>query len=163
MTLEQRGFRRLMVNPPILGFGFGHTGFDFPSQKIGFNLLMVKVRRFDVGCTNGVLRFAYHLMRMVLTIAQRGRHWGELGTFLKTRFFFTILANNDWHPAKWVWNTVFNRWVEAVPSKDQSATTVIKFLTGEVKTRFGIPSEISSDKTFVQRTLKQVIQHLHVK
>ena len=61
-----------MVNPPILGFGFGHTGFDFPSQKIGFNLLMVKVRRFDVGCTNGVLRFAYHLMRMVLTVAQRG-------------------------------------------------------------------------------------------
>ena len=30
---------------------------------------------------------------------------------------------------------MFNRWVEAVPSKDQSATTVIKFLTGEVKTR----------------------------
>ena len=29
---------------------------------------------------------------------------------------------------------MFNRWVEAVPSKDQSATTVIKFLTGEVKT-----------------------------
>ena len=61
-------------NPPILGFGFGHTGFDFPSQKIGFSLLMVKVRRFDVGCTNGVLRFAYHLMRMVLTIAQGGRY-----------------------------------------------------------------------------------------
>ena len=30
---------------------------------------------------------------------------------------------------------MFNRWVEAVPSKDQSAATVIKFLTGEVKTR----------------------------
>ena len=30
---------------------------------------------------------------------------------------------------------MFNRLVEAVPSKDQSATTVIKFLTGEVKTR----------------------------
>ena len=74
MTLEQRGFRRLMVNPPIFGFGFGHTGFDFPSQKIGFSLLMVKVRRFDVGCTNGVRRFAYHLMRMVLTIAQGGRY-----------------------------------------------------------------------------------------
>ena len=64
---------------------------------------------------------------------------------------------------KYLKKTVFNRWVEAVPSKDQSATTVIKFLTGEVKTRFGIPSKISSDKTFVQRTLKQVIPHLHVK
>ena len=47
---------------------------------------------------------------------------------------------------------MFNRWVEAVPSKDQSAATVIKFRTREVMTRFGIPSEISSDKTFVQRT-----------
>ena len=50
--------------------------------------------------------------------------------------------------------TVFNRWVEAVPSKDPSAATVIKFRTREVMTRFGIPSEISSDKTFIQRTLK---------
>ena len=24
--------RRLMVNPPISTFGFGYTGFDFPSQ-----------------------------------------------------------------------------------------------------------------------------------
>ena len=61
--------------------------------------------------------------------------------------------------------TVFNRWVEAVPSKDQSAATVIKFLTREVMPRFGIPSEISSDNgaAFIQKTLKQVIQHLHVK
>ena len=72
MTSEQRGFGRLMVNPPILGFGFGHTGFDFPSQKIGFSLLMLKT--FDVGCTNGVIRFVYHLLRMVLTIAQGGRY-----------------------------------------------------------------------------------------
>ena len=39
----------------------------------------------------------------------------------------------------------FSRWVEAVPSKGQSAATVIKFLTREVMPRFGIPSEISSD------------------
>ena len=59
----------------------------------------------------------------------------------------------------------FSRWVEAVPSKDQSAATVIKFLTREVMPRFGIPSEISSDNgaAFIQKTLKQVIQHLHVK
>ena len=72
-----------MVNPPILGFGFGHTGFDFPSQKIGFSLLMLKVRRFDVGCTNGVLRFAYHLMRMVLTeVLRRIRKIFENKVFL---------------------------------------------------------------------------------
>ena len=60
---------------------------------------------------------------------------------------------------------VFNRWVEAVPSKDQSAATVIKFLTREVMPRFGIPSEISSNNgaACIQKTLKQVIQHLHVK
>ena len=58
--------------PTHIGLWFWTHWFDFPSQKIGFNLLMVKVRRFDVGCTNGVLRFAYHLMRMVLTVAQRG-------------------------------------------------------------------------------------------
>ncbi len=37
----------------------------------------------------------------------------------------------------------FSRWVEAVPSADQGAGTVIQFLTREVITRFGIPSEIS--------------------
>ena len=60
---------------------------------------------------------------------------------------------------------MFNRWVEAVPSEDQSAVTVIKVLTREVMPRFGIPSEISSDNgaAFIQKTLKQVIQHLHVK
>ena len=55
--------------------------------------------------------------------------------------------------------TVFNRWVEAVPSEDQSAATLIKFLTGEVMPRFGIPSQISSgDKAaFIQKILKQVL------
>ena len=59
----------------------------------------------------------------------------------------------------------FSRWVEAVPSKDQSAATAITFLTREVMPRFRIPSEISSDNgvAFIQKTLKQVIQHLHVK
>ena len=52
----------------------------------------------------------------------------------------------------------FSRWVKAVPSKDQSAATVIKFLTREVMPRFVIPSEISSDNgaVFIQKTLKQV-------
>ena len=55
--------------------------------------------------------------------------------------------------------TVFNRWVEAVPSEDQSAVTVIKVLTREVMARFGIPSQISSGDraAFSQKTLKQVI------
>ena len=55
--------------------------------------------------------------------------------------------------------TVFNRWVEAVPSEDQSAVTVIKVLTGEVMPRFGIPSQISSGNraAFIQKTLKQLI------
>ena len=55
--------------------------------------------------------------------------------------------------------TVFNRWVEAVPSEDQSAATVIKVLTREVMARFGIPSQISSGdrSAFIQKTLKQVI------
>ena len=55
--------------------------------------------------------------------------------------------------------TVFNRWVEAVPSEDQSAATVIKVLTREVMARFGIPSQISSGDraAFIQKTLEQVI------
>ena len=55
--------------------------------------------------------------------------------------------------------TVFNRWVEAVPSEDQSAATVIKVLTREVMSRFGIPSQLSSGDraAFIQKTLKQVI------
>ena len=55
--------------------------------------------------------------------------------------------------------TVFNRLVEAVPSEDQSAATVIKVLTREVMARFGIPSQISSGDraAFSQKTLKQVI------
>ena len=59
----------------------------------------------------------------------------------------------------------FSRWVEATPSKDQSASTVIKFLTREVMPRFGIPTEISSDNgsAFIQKTLKQVIKQLWIK
>ena len=55
--------------------------------------------------------------------------------------------------------TVFNRWVEAVPSEDQSAATVIKVLTREVMARFEIPSQISSGDraAFIQKTLEQVI------
>ena len=60
---------------------------------------------------------------------------------------------------KYLKKTVFNRWVEAVPSEDQSAATVIKFLTREVMPRFGIPSQMSSSDraAFIQKTLKQVI------
>ena len=59
----------------------------------------------------------------------------------------------------------FSRWVEAVPSKDLGAGTVVKFLTREVFPRFGIPQEISSDNgaAFIQKTLKQVLQQLHIK
>ena len=55
--------------------------------------------------------------------------------------------------------TVFNRWVEAVPSEDQSAATVIKFLTREVMPRFEIQSEISSDNgpAYIQQTLLQAL------
>ena len=60
---------------------------------------------------------------------------------------------------KYLKKTVFNRWVEAVPSEDQSAATVIKVLTREVMPRFGIPFQISSGDraAFIQKTLKQVI------
>lgn len=59
----------------------------------------------------------------------------------------------------------FSRWVEATPSANEGAGTVIKFLTREVIPRFRIPSEISSDNgsAFIQKTVKQVPQQLRIK
>ncbi|XP_059202559.1 uncharacterized protein LOC131982018 [Centropristis striata] len=59
----------------------------------------------------------------------------------------------------------FSRWVEAHPSKDLGAETVVKFLIREVIPRFGIPSEISSDNgaAFVQKVAKGILQQLRIK
>ena len=59
----------------------------------------------------------------------------------------------------------FSRWVEAIPSKDQGAGTVVKFLANEVIPRFGIPVTISSDNgpAFVGHVLRQVMQALRIK
>lgn len=59
----------------------------------------------------------------------------------------------------------FSRWVEAVPSKDLSPETVVKFLIREVIPQFGIPSEISSDNgsAFVQEVAKGILQQLRIK
>lgn len=58
--------------------------------------------------------------------------------------------------------------MEAVPSKDLGAGTVVKFQTNEVITRFlriGTPTEISSDNgsAVIQEVVKLVLQALRVK
>lgn len=62
-------------------------------------------------------------------------------------------------------NDRFSRWVQAVPSKDLGAGTVVTFLTNEVIPQFGIPAIISSDNgsAFVKKTVKLVLQTLRVK
>ena len=59
----------------------------------------------------------------------------------------------------------FSRWVEATPSKHQSAETVVKFLLREVIPRFDIPSEISSDNgsASVQKVVKGILRQLRIK
>lgn len=47
----------------------------------------------------------------------------------------------------------FSRWIEAIPSADQGAGTVIRFLTREVIPRFGISTEISSDNQHLCKKL----------
>jgi len=59
----------------------------------------------------------------------------------------------------------FSRWVEATPSKDLGAETVVKFFVREVISQFGTPSEISSDNgsAFVQKVAKGILQQLRIK
>lgn len=58
----------------------------------------------------------------------------------------------------------FSHWVEATPSKDVRAETVVKFLSREVIARFHIPSEITSDNgsAFIQKIVKAVFQRLRI-
>jgi hypothetical protein len=44
----------------------------FPFPIDWFYLKIVKVRDFKLGCTNGVDRFAYHLMCMALAMRKEG-------------------------------------------------------------------------------------------
>ena len=59
----------------------------------------------------------------------------------------------------------FSQWVEAIPSKDKGAGTVVKFLVNLVIPRFGIPVMISSDNgpAFVGHVVRQVMQTLWIK
>ncbi|XP_036066596.1 uncharacterized protein K02A2.6-like [Oryzias melastigma] len=59
----------------------------------------------------------------------------------------------------------YSRWVEAVPSKDLGAETVVKFLIRGVIPRFGFPSKISSDNgaAFVQKVARGILQQLRIK
>ena len=59
----------------------------------------------------------------------------------------------------------FSRWIEATPSKDQGAGTVINFLSKEIIPRFGIPTQLSSDNgsAFIGRVLRETLSALQVK
>ncbi|XP_041837683.1 uncharacterized protein LOC121637533 [Melanotaenia boesemani] len=59
----------------------------------------------------------------------------------------------------------FSRWVEAIPSKDMGAGTVIKFLVREVIPRFGLLSILSSDSgpAFTNKVYEGVLRQLGIK
>ena len=59
---------------------------------------------------------------------------------------------------------VFSRWIEAFPTTNNKASTVVKLLLTEVIPRFGVPRQISSDNGphFVGKVNKELCDALHI-
>ena len=57
------------------------------------------------------------------------------------------------------------KWVEAFPTKDQTALTIAKLLVEEVISRHGVPKELLSDRgaAFLSSLLKEIAQIMHLR
>jgi hypothetical protein len=64
---------------------------------------------------------------------------------------------------KWIVTTIdyFNKWVEAIPTKEKIDTIIIKFLEENILGRFGYPRSIISDNSKAFKSFKHRSWELH--
>ena len=124
----------------------GHQGFKR-------TLLLVRQRCFWPGMVKDVQKWCFDCKRCMLAKAPQPSVKPPVGNFIASKpneilaIDYTLLDKaSDGHENLLVMTDIFSKFTQAIPTRNQSATTVAKVLVREWFTRYGIPKRIHSDQ-----------------